>query len=65
MRMRRGRQTKQRSHSLHSRPDYPSRFVSGLTLKLQLRFPQREHRIRFTTSASNASHPASAASVPG
>jgi hypothetical protein len=44
---------------------YPSRFVSGRTVALHCRRPHCEQRSRFTTSASNASHPANAASVFG
>jgi hypothetical protein len=44
---------------------HPSRFTSGRTVTLHTRLPHREHRNRFTTSASNASHPATPASVRG
>jgi hypothetical protein len=45
--------------------DYSSRLVSGLTVAVHRRLPQREQRNRFTTVSSRASHPAIAAKVLG
>jgi hypothetical protein len=37
--------------------------VSGRTVAVHCRIPHFEHRIRFTTSANGASHPANFANV--
>jgi hypothetical protein len=37
--------------------EYPRGFVGGNALKLHFFFPHFEHRIRFATSSSRASHP--------
>jgi hypothetical protein len=37
--------------------EYPRGFAGGIALKLHCFFPHFEHRIRFATSSSRASHP--------